>query len=53
MKSPPRQVADSVARELTEEFIAGAVPARDTNGRGHAGLAATEPVAQPVTPVAD
>jgi myo-inositol-1-phosphate synthase len=53
MKSPPRQVADSVARELTEEFIAGSVPAREVNGRGHASLAATEPVAQPVTPVAD
>ncbi len=50
MKSPPRQVSDSLARELTEQFIAGtpagrsratAVPAKH--------VSATEPVAQPVT----
>src|SRR4030088_2873428 len=34
MKSPPRQVSDSLARELTEEFIAG-VPAQEVNGRRH------------------
>ena len=52
MKSPPRQVSDSLARELTEQFIAG-TPDRDVNGRGHRNVSATEPVAQPVTPVAD
>ncbi len=56
MKSPPRQVPNSVARELTEEFIAG-TPARDVNGtrngRGHAPLTETETVTQPVTTAAD
>ncbi len=29
MKSPPQQVSDVVALQLTEEFIAGATPAGD------------------------
>jgi hypothetical protein len=45
-----------VARELTEEFIAG-TPAQDVNGtgngRGHTAVSATEPVTQPVTTAAD
>jgi myo-inositol-1-phosphate synthase len=56
MKSPPRQVADSVARELTEQFIAG-TPAQDVNGRGNGRtrtpVSATEPVAEPATTAAD
>jgi myo-inositol-1-phosphate synthase len=56
MKSPPRQVADSVARELTEQFIAGA-PAQDVNGSGNGRartpVSATEAVAEPVTTAAD
>ena len=56
MKSPPRQVADSVARELTEEFIAG-TPSTDANGRGNGTartpVSATETVAEPVTTAAD
>jgi len=43
MKSPPKQYADSVARELTEAFIAG-VPA--AAGNGHA------PAAVPASPAA-
>ena len=34
MKSPPRQVTDGVARQMTEEFIAGASPAVRSNGQG-------------------
>jgi hypothetical protein len=52
MKSPPRQVSDSLARELTEQFIAGA-PDHDVNGRGHRDVSATTPVAEPATPIAD
>src|ERR1700726_194889 len=52
MKSPQRQVSDSLARELTEQFIAGE-PEQSTNGRASKNVSATEPVAQPVTPVAD
>ncbi len=52
MKSPPRQVSDSQARELTEQFIAG-VPDNAGNGRGHKNMSATDPVAQPVTSAAD
>src|ERR1700716_675047 len=37
MKSPPRQVSDTTARELTEEFIAGKIDGASVNGRA-AGL---------------
>jgi myo-inositol-1-phosphate synthase len=56
MKSPPRQVPDSLARELTEQFIAGtpaAEPNGNGNGRARAALSATEAVAEPVTTAAD
>ncbi|MDQ6857174.1 MAG: inositol-3-phosphate synthase [Candidatus Dormibacteraeota bacterium] len=56
MKSPPRQVADSVARELTEQFIAG-TSSPDANGRGNGQartpVSATEAVAEPVTTAAE
>ncbi len=52
MKSPPRQVSDSVARQLTEEFIAGV----GSNGSGHNGRSAqelpTEPAPAPAPPAA-
>ena len=46
MKSPPRQVSDSLAREMTEEFIRG-VPATERNGtRKGAGKAVEETVTE-------
>src|SRR5487761_853357 len=45
MKSPPRQVSDNRARELSEAFIAGAPPATG-NGHGQPG-AAEDLVAHP------
>jgi myo-inositol-1-phosphate synthase len=51
MKSPPRQVSDTLARELTEEFIAGtgAADAISSNGHAHREHAAQHPAeaAQP------
>jgi hypothetical protein len=52
MKSPPRQVSDSLARELTEQFIDG-VPDQGLNGSRRTAVPAAEPVAQPATPAAD
>ncbi len=53
MKSPPRQVPDSVAHDLTEEFIAGGNEAA-ANGHRHASVEDTEPVAHALsTPAAD
>ena len=41
MKSPPRQVSDTLARELTEEFIAGSAASPVAgNGRSFTGTAA-------------
>jgi myo-inositol-1-phosphate synthase len=37
MKSPPKQFSDNVARQMTEDFIAGGAPAPSGNGRA-AGL---------------
>jgi myo-inositol-1-phosphate synthase len=54
MKSPPRQVSDSVARQLTEEFIAGVGnngAAPSTNGRSAQHLP-TEPAPAPAPPTA-
>jgi myo-inositol-1-phosphate synthase len=52
MKSPPRQVSDTTARELTEEFIAGTNDGASVNGRA-AGLGRAETVERdPVPPVA-
>jgi myo-inositol-1-phosphate synthase len=52
MKSPPRQVSDSVARQLTEEFIAGV----GSNGSAPNGRVAqqlpTEPAPAPAPPSA-
>jgi len=45
MKSPPRQVSDTLARELTEEFIAGTSGADAVSARGRA---AERPVASAV-----
>ena len=45
MKSPPRQVSDSLARQLTEDFIAGTGP----EGKPSA-PAAAKPAAEPVQP---
>jgi len=52
MKSPPRQVSDSVARQLTEEFIAGvgANGGNATNGRAQA--LPSEPAPAPAPPSA-
>ena len=33
MKSPPKQFTDAVARQMTEEFIAGPAPAHSGNGK--------------------
>ncbi|MGH7687798.1 MAG: inositol-3-phosphate synthase [Candidatus Dormibacteria bacterium] len=33
MKSPPKQFTDAVARQMTEDFIAGPAPAHTGNGR--------------------
>ena len=33
MKSPPKQFTDAVARQMTEDFIAGPAPAHPGNGR--------------------
>ena len=52
MKSPPRQVPDSVAHDLTEEFIAGTREVT-SNGHKHASVSDTEPVAALSTPAAD
>jgi myo-inositol-1-phosphate synthase len=52
MKSPPRQVSDTTARELTEEFIAGTAEGVSVNGRA-AALGRAETVERdPVPPVA-
>ena len=53
MKSPPRQVSDSVARQLTEEFIAGvgANGGNTSNGRAPQELP-SEPAPAPVPPAA-
>jgi myo-inositol-1-phosphate synthase len=52
MKSPPRQVSDTTARELTEEFIAGKAEGVSVNGRA-AALGRAETVERdPVPPVA-
>ena len=51
MKSPPRQVSDTTARELTEEFIAGKVDGVSVNGRAALGRAETVE-RDPVPPVA-
>jgi myo-inositol-1-phosphate synthase len=51
MKSPPRQVSDTTARELTEEFIAGTVDGVSVNGRAALGRAETVE-RDPVPPVA-
>jgi myo-inositol-1-phosphate synthase len=48
MKSPPKQYSDSVARDLTEAFIAGGPP---TAGNGHA--RAARHVAPPKTATSD
>ncbi|MBV8444915.1 MAG: inositol-3-phosphate synthase, partial [Candidatus Dormibacteraeota bacterium] len=45
MKSPPRQVSDTLARELTEEFIAGTSGADAVSARGRS---AERPVASAV-----
>ena len=49
MKSPPKQVYDSVARQMTEDFIAGAAPAPSSNGQGapHAAGETAEAIATP------
>ena len=53
MKSPPRQVADSVAHDLTEEFIAGARELA-SNGHKHASVSDTEQVVPELSiPAAD
>ena len=51
MKSPPRQVSDSVARQLTEEFIAGvgANAGNGSNGRAPRELP-VEPAPAPAPP---
>jgi len=53
MKSPPRQVSDSVARQLTEDYIAGvgANAGSMANGRAPHELPA-EPAAAPAPPSA-
>jgi len=53
MKSPPRQVSDSVARQLTEDFIAGvgANGGSRSNGRAPQELPA-EPAPAPAPPAA-
>ncbi len=52
MKSPPRQVSDTTARELTEEFIAGKAEGVSVNGKA-AALGRAETVERdPVPPVA-
>ncbi len=51
MKSPPRQVSDTLARELTEDFIAGKPDNVAVNGRASRDLAATDQ-RKPVPPAA-
>jgi myo-inositol-1-phosphate synthase len=54
MKSPPRQVSDTLAHELTEEFIAGvAAGAPEGNGRTLAGATARRQRAEAAPPTAD
>jgi hypothetical protein len=52
MKSPPRQVSDSVARQLTEEFIAGVGANGGSTSNGRAAQHATEPAPVPAPPAA-
>ena len=47
MKSPPRQVSDTLAHDLTEQFIAGTVSADAISGNGHAAPRKAVPESQP------
>jgi len=47
MESPPRQVSDTLAHDLTEQFIAGTVSADAISGNGHAAPRKAVPESQP------
>jgi myo-inositol-1-phosphate synthase len=52
MKSPPRQVSDTLARDLTEEFIAGTGTSATGNGRAIENALAETAPRNPVPPAA-
>jgi myo-inositol-1-phosphate synthase len=52
MKSPPRQVSDSVAHQLTEDFIAGLGASGGSTSNGRAQELPTQPAPAPAPPTA-